>query len=86
MSAIDAFRRGDVSGAMSALQDEIRKAPEDPKHRIFLFQLLTVVGDWSRALTQLNVARDLDPETLLMAQTYQEVLQCEALRHQVFIG
>ena len=86
MSAVDAFRNGDLEGALAALQDDVRSAPDDPKHRIFLFQLLAVQGQWDRALTQLNVARDLDTEATLMAQTYQELLHCEVLRQHVFSG
>lgn len=86
MSAVDAFRQGDLEGALAALRDEVRSAPDDAKHRVFLFQLLAVQGDWDRALTQLNVARDLDPEATLMAQTYQELLHCEVLRQHVFSG
>ena len=40
MSAVDAFRRGDLDVALSSLQDEVRAAPDDAKHRVFLFQLL----------------------------------------------
>ena len=86
MSAIAAFRSGDLQETLSALSQEVRAAPEDPKHRIFLFQLLALMGDWDRALTQLNVVRELDSDAMLMAQTYQEVLRCEALRAQVFQG
>ena len=53
---------------------------------IFLFQLLCVLGQWDRALTQLNVAAELDASALAMAQMYREALQCEALRAEVFAG
>ena len=86
MSAEDALRNGDVDAALAALFDEVRSEPDQPRHRVFLFQLLCVTGDWDRALTQLNVARDLDPSALVMAQAYQEILQCEALRRKVFEG
>mgnify|MGYP001813627479 CR=1 FL=1 len=86
MSAVEALHRGDLDGALAALKDEIRSAPEDAKHRVFLFQLLAIMGDWDRSLTQLNVAGDLDPETMLMAKTYQELLNCEVLRQEVFAG
>ena len=49
----------------------MRKRPGDAKLRIFLFQLLAVMGQWERALTQLKVAADLDPTTLPMVQTYR---------------
>ncbi len=48
--------------------------------------MFCVLGDWERALVQLNVVRDMDAEALPMVQTYQELLHCEALRSQVFAG
>ncbi len=86
MSAVESLRSGDLEAALSHLKEDVRSAPEDPRHRVFLFQLQSVLGDWKRALTQLNVARDLDPAALPMAQTYQEVLRCEVFRQQVFAG
>ena len=68
------------------LQEKIRKNPEDSKQRVFLFQLLSVMGQWDRALTQLRVATDLDPKNLLMTQACEMALQCEAFREQVFSG
>jgi type VI secretion system protein ImpE len=47
---------------------------------------LCVAGQWERALTQLNVASELDASTLAMAQMYREALQCESLRAEVFAG
>ena len=86
MSALESLRQGDVQAALKELFDEVRNQPDQPKHRIFLFQLLSVAGQWDRALTQLNVARDLDQAAGVMAQAYQEILQCEALRSEVFAG
>lgn len=85
-AALTALKNADTAQALAELQNEVRKAPSEPRHRVFLFQLLSVLGQWDRALTQLNVARDLDPSTLEMAQTYQEALRCEALRARVFQG
>ncbi|MEO0992115.1 MAG: tetratricopeptide repeat protein, partial [Pseudomonadota bacterium] len=50
MRAEELLKEGDLSGALQALQDAVRKAPADAKLRIFLFQLLTVFGDWNRAI------------------------------------
>src|SRR5690606_7932262 len=41
---------------------------------------------WERALTQLNVAGELDAGTLGMVQVYREALASEALRADVFAG
>jgi type VI secretion system protein ImpE len=77
---------GDLVAALKQLQDEVRAAPADAKLRIFLFQLLAVMGQWDRALDQLNVAATLDPAALAMAQMYREALRCELLRADVFAG
>lgn len=86
MTAHQHLRTSDLDATLKRLQQEVRDNPAEPKHRIFLFQLLSVLGQWDRALTQLNVLRDMSGETLAMAQTYQELLNCEALRGHVFAG
>lgn len=86
MSAVEALRDGDVDRALADLQDEVRAAPAEPRHRIFLFQLLAVLGQWERALTQLHVVRDLDPAAIAMVRTYEQVIRCERLRQDVFSG
>jgi type VI secretion system protein ImpE len=86
MDALQLISEGKLGAALSALQDQVRKDASNPKHRIFLFQLLAVLGQWNRALTQLNVAAELDAAALPMAQTYREAIQCEALRAEIFAG
>jgi type VI secretion system protein ImpE len=81
-----AVRDGDLDAALSNLQEQIRKEPANADLRVFLFQLLSVMGQWERALTQLNVAADLDAATLAMAQMYREAVRCELLRADVFAG
>ena len=80
------LREGKLDDALAQLQDQVRKHPADSKYRIFLFQLLAVLGDWKRALTQLNVLSDLDDATLAMVQTYREAIRCELLREEIFAG
>ena len=86
MIAEQHLRDGNLQDALKELQAEVRKDPAEPTYRVFLFQLLAVLGDWNRALTQLNVAADLDAGTLAMVQTYREALSCEVLRSEVFAG
>jgi type VI secretion system protein ImpE len=68
------------------LQEQVRAKPADPRLRIFLFQLLCVLGQWERALNQLDVASGLDTEALAMAKTYGDAVRCEAIRDDVFAG
>jgi len=77
---------GRVRDALAALQADVRARPADPKLRVFLFQLLCVLGQWPRALNQLDVCMELDPSTLPMVSTYREALKCESLREAVFAG
>lgn len=86
MSAEERLKAGDLDGALAALQDQVRKDPSDAKLRIFLFQLLAVLGDWKRAITQLKVSAELDPAATPMAQTYREGIACEVFRAKVFAG
>jgi type VI secretion system protein ImpE len=81
-----AVRDGDLDAALRYLQEQVRLRPADAKLRVFLFQLLCVLGQWERALSQLNVAADLDAQALGMAQMYRDAVQCELLRARVFAG
>lgn len=86
MQAEALLRQGRLDESMRELESAIRKSPADAKLRVFLFQLLCVKGEWERALTQLNVAAEMDPGNLLMAQVCRPALACEALREEVFRG
>ena len=80
------LRNGDPAAALARLQEDVRARPSDGKLRIFLFQLLCVLGQWERALNQLKVASELDPLALPMAQMYGDAVRCEAIRTAVFEG
>ncbi len=85
-NAEELVRAGDPARALTVLQDQVRAAPGDGKLRVFLFQLLCVLGQWERALAQLDVVAKLDVSALPMAQTYREAIRCELLRDEVFGG
>jgi type VI secretion system protein ImpE len=80
------LRNGDPAAALARLQEDVRARPSDGKLRVFLFQLLCVLGQWERALNQLKVASELDPLALPMAQMYGDAVRCEAIRTAVFEG
>lgn len=86
MRAEDCVRAGDLAGALRDLEERVRKTPGDGNLRVFLFQLLAVMGQWERSLTQLKVAADLDSANTTMAQTYREAIRAEVLRSEVFAG
>ncbi|MHC4203002.1 MAG: type VI secretion system accessory protein TagJ, partial [Planctomycetota bacterium] len=86
MKAEELLRSGQLNDALAALESEIRADPANAKLRVFLFQLLCVLGDWERALTQLNTAAELDAANLLMAQVCRTAISCEAFRAEIFAG
>jgi type VI secretion system protein ImpE len=86
MTAKEYLASGQPDNALLELQNEIRAHPEDPKLRIFLFQLHCVLGNWTKALTQLQVIAGIDPDTMMLAQIFHPVINCEALRKGVFEG
>lgn len=77
---------GRLDDALAELKQQVRDDAASPRHRIYLFQLLALQGDWKRALTQLEVSGELDPGALAMVQTYREAIRCELLRAEIFAG
>lgn len=86
MVAEESFRAGRLGQALAELQAEVRRSPADPKLRVFLAQLLLVTGDWKRAHAQLETLNQLDAGAIPMTRTYQNLVQCELFREEVFRG
>lgn len=86
MQVEEYLKKGQILKSLEVLEAQIRSSPSDAKLRVFLFQLLCVLGDWKRAITQLNVATELDVNNLLMAHLCRAALNCEALRTEIFAG
>jgi type VI secretion system protein ImpE len=85
-SAESALREGRLDDALTALQADIRKRPQDKALRVFLFQLYVVNGAWERALRQLDVLVDMDAQYALLAQTCRPLIACEVFRADLFKG
>ena len=81
-----ALRAGDPAAALKHLTSAVRAKPADPKLRVFMAQLLCVLGQWERAHTQLNVVADMDAETVAMRETVGHAIRCELMRARVFAG
>ena len=85
-AAEEALHAGDPALALAELQKAVRGSPADAKLRVFLFQLLCVLGQWDRALTQLELCAQMDAAALPMRETYRDAIHCELLRAEVFKG
>ena len=86
MDAKEKLAAGDVSGALEELNNAVRSDPARSDLRVFLFQMHCILGNWDRALTQLEVLRELDISSLPMCQTYDSLITCEVIRKKVFNG
>jgi type VI secretion system protein ImpE len=86
MTSEQLFKEGRLDEALPQLQEEIRKAPSDPKLRTFLFQLLIINGTWDRAFNQLKVIGELSAEGQLMASVFKHLIRLESFRKEVFAG
>jgi type VI secretion system protein ImpE len=86
MNAEESLQAGKLDDALAFAREAVRKSPADSRPRILLFQLLSVVGSWEKALTQLSILRDMDPDSMLLAEIFRPVIQCEALRAEIFSG
>ncbi len=71
---------------LQELQLHIKRDASSAKLRIHLFQLLCILGNWQRALGQLQLSAQLDAHALPMAQMYREAIKCEMFRAEVFAG
>lgn len=86
MQAEERLKAGDLNGALEELQAAVRADSGKASLRVFLFQLLCVLGNWKRAIQQLKVSAEMDPSATPMAQTYREGIVCEVYREKVFAG
>ena len=86
MAAQESVREGRLDEALAEVQALVRKDPGSAAHRVSLFQLLAVLGQWERALTQLETAGQLDPAQMPLVYAYRAALAAEATRAAVFAG
>ena len=79
MSATEFLQSGRLSEALADLQQQVRREPGDARLRIFLFQLLAVMGDLD--VLQGRVARFADDQFRIV-----NVSPLQAGQHQAGAG
>ncbi|WP_439683115.1 ImpE family protein [Cupriavidus oxalaticus] len=77
---------GSTTGAVGAAESAVRQQPGAFEARWRLFQWLCVMGDWPRALKQLQVATQLAPDFAQTAHVYRDLIRAEVFRKDVFKG
>lgn len=86
MTPENMLKEGRLDEALQGLTSQVRNNPADARCRVFLFQLLALLGQWERAQTQLKVSGELDVNNTLMAGAYAQALRGELARTQVLAG
>src|ERR1700724_4721166 len=86
MTSEELLKEGRPDEALRSLQKIVRDEPANAKSRVFLFQLLSVLGDWKRADTQLQVLSEMDADSMMLSRIFEPILPCEAIRADVFAG
>ncbi|MGB5486750.1 MAG: type VI secretion system accessory protein TagJ [Lysobacterales bacterium] len=86
MTAEGLLQQGKLNAALEALTGQVKANPADAANRVFLFQVLVVLGQWERAQTQLELAGQLDGSVAPMVEVYRDVINCELHRQAVFAG
>jgi type VI secretion system protein ImpE len=86
MKPEELLRDGRLEDALKALQQVVRDDPANAKPRVFLFQLFSILGNWSRANTQLRVLGEMDSDSMMLSRIFEPILLCEAIRADVFAG
>ncbi|MVW70268.1 type VI secretion system accessory protein TagJ [Bordetella sp. 15P40C-2] len=81
-----ALRESSLAEHLEAVQTEIRRHPADADMRAQLFQLMAVQGEWTRALEQIKLAAQLNPQAQPSAILYEQVIAGEAQRERVWAG
>jgi len=82
----DLLAGGDIRGARSALIEEVKANPGDPRVRMFLFQLCALTGEWDRAKSQVDTIGKLDPAAKMLGVAYSQCIDAEAKRAAVMAG
>lgn len=86
MSTDELIRAGRLPEALAAAIENVRRAPADPTLRMLLCQVMTVMGQWERALTQWQVLAETDSDAALLAKTCAALVRIEDERRAVFSG
>ena len=75
-----------VAEAIQLAEHQVKMYPVQASLRHSLFQLLCAIGDWSRALQQIQLCARVDANYTREAQVFGELIRCEIYRHSCLQG
>jgi type VI secretion system protein ImpE len=84
MGAKELLDRHDLTAAIIALNDDIKRYPTEARLRTFLFELLCFAGDYERAHRQLDVLGHQNEKAGIGVEIYRNILRAQAARAGFF--
>jgi type VI secretion system protein ImpE len=81
-----ANRNVSLATRLSYAEAKVRAHPAQVKHRWELFQLLCIIGQWERAIQQLQVCAKQQPDEIAAAHVWRDLIRAERSRSRVFAG
>lgn len=71
---------------VSRVEGQIRMAPMEVVHRWTSVELLCLMGDWERAMRQLQTVAQMDTQSSARAHLVRGLIRGESQRTQIFVG
>lgn len=75
-----------LEARLARIEARVRAQPTTATHRWALFQVLCAMGQWTRAIQQLQVYAQLSPDQAKTAQAYRDLIRAERWRAKVVAG
>ncbi len=83
-SPSELFDAGNLTGALQAVIELVKKNPNDTNSRGFFCELLCLDGQWERADKQLETLAQQDSELIVGAGLIRQLIRAETARQQFF--
>lgn len=75
-----------LAQGLEEVEGRIRRQPDILQHRLLCFDLLCLLGEWQRALGQLQMCARLEPDRMPEAYLYKDLVEGELFRCDVLAG
>ena len=84
MNGSELFAAGDLTAAVVALTEQVKRNPTDQNSRGLLAELLCLAGELERADKQLEVLSNQDPEAAPALAVFRQVIRAELARSEFY--
>ncbi|MBL8793333.1 MAG: SciE type virulence protein [Planctomycetia bacterium] len=84
MTPQECYQAGRLQEAIASATAAVKAKPTDAEARNFLCEMLCFAGDWERLDKQLDVIAHQDPDAMVGAALFRQLLRAEIARTQFF--